>query len=83
MAMMVHAVMNAAQQLWKVIPQYSVRPASVAEAVAETGHAYLMLTVVLWVGAIVVVLVYGSGNLSRRPRQELATASDESQLGMQ
>ena len=80
MAMIAHAVMNASQQLWKVIPQYSVEPAGVAEAIAETGHVYLMLTVVVWVAAVVVVLVYGSRNLSRRPRQELAAASSESHL---
>ncbi len=65
MAMIVHAVMNASPQLWKVIPQYSVRPTSVAEAVAGTGHGYLMLTVVLWVAAIVVVLVYADRATSR------------------
>ena len=42
------------------------------EAAAETGHVYLMLTVLMWIAAVVVVLAYGSRNLSRRPRQELA-----------
>jgi membrane protease YdiL (CAAX protease family) len=77
MAMFVHAVMNASSEVWKAIPQYSTRPASVIEAAAETGHVYLMLTVAMWTAAVVVVLVYGPRNLSRRPRQELAAASGE------
>jgi membrane protease YdiL (CAAX protease family) len=74
MAMFVHAVMNASSEVWKAIPQYSTRPASVIEAAAETGHVYLMLTIVMWIAAVAVVLVHGSRNLSRRPRQMLATA---------
>jgi membrane protease YdiL (CAAX protease family) len=69
MAMFFHAVMNASTEVWKTIPQYSVRPASVAEAVAGTVHINLMSAIVLWVAAVVVVLVYGSRNLSPRPRQ--------------
>jgi membrane protease YdiL (CAAX protease family) len=80
MAMFVHAVMNASGEVWKAIPQYSTRPESVIEAAAETGHVYLMLTIAMWIAAVVVVLVYGSRNLSRRPRQELATASGGSHL---
>jgi len=80
MAMFVHAVMNASSEVWKAIPQYSTRPASVIEAAAETGHVYLMLTIAMWVAAVAVLLVYGSRNLSRRPRQELAAASGESHL---
>jgi membrane protease YdiL (CAAX protease family) len=68
MAMFFHAVMNASTEVWKTIPQYSVRPASVAEAVAGTVHINLMRAIVLWVAAVVVVLVYGSRNLSPRPR---------------
>jgi CAAX protease family protein len=68
MAMFFHAVMNASTEVWKTIPQYSVRPASVAEAVAGTVHINLMSAIVLWVAAVVVVLVYGSRNLSPRPR---------------
>ncbi len=79
MAMFVHAVMNASGEVWKAIPQYSTRPESVIEAAAETGHVYLMLTVVMWIAAVFVVLVYGSRNLSRRPRQVLASTSVESQ----
>lgn len=75
MAMIFHAVLNASGEMWKAIPEYSVRPASAIEAAAETGHIYLMLTIVLWAAAIVVVLVYGSLNLSRRPRQVLADAN--------
>ncbi len=78
MAMLVHAVMNASSEVWKAIPQYSTRPESVIEAAAETGHVYLMLTIAMWIAAVVVVLVYGSRNLSRRPRQELAATGDES-----
>ena len=78
MAMFVHAVMNASGEVWKAIPQYSTRPESVIEAAAETGHVYLMLTIAMWVAAVAVLLVYGSRNLSRRPRQKSAAASGES-----
>jgi hypothetical protein len=37
-----------------------------------------MMTIVLWVAAVV-VLIYGPRNLSRRPRQVLPAASGESQ----
>lgn len=69
MVMLLHAVFNACGQLWKTIPEYSVRPPSAAEAAAQTVHINLMLTIVLWVAAVVVVLVYGSSNLSRMHRQ--------------
>jgi len=78
MAVIFHAVMNASTEVWKAIPQYSVRPANVAEAVADTVHINLMSAIVMWIAAVVVVLVYGSHNLSRRPRHVLAAASDES-----
>jgi membrane protease YdiL (CAAX protease family) len=78
MAILAHAALNASSELWKTIPEYSVRPATTAEAVAFNVHVNLMGAIVLWVAAVVVVLVYGATNLSRRPRQELA-ASSESQ----
>lgn len=78
MAMFFHAVINASDELWKVLPEYS-RKISAAEAAAATVHYYLVLTFVLWVAVVVVVLVYGPRNLSRHPRQVLATASSESQ----
>ena len=77
MAMILHAVMNACGETWKAISEYSVRPAGAIEAAAETGHIYLMLTIVLWAAAIVVVLVYVPLNLSRKPRQRLSTTSGE------
>ena len=69
MAMIVHAVMNASNETWKAIPQYSVRPESAAEAAAGTVHINLMGAIVLWVVAVAVVLIYGPLNLSRNPRQ--------------
>ena len=78
MAMLFHAVLNTADELWKVLPEYSVRPPTAAEAAAANAHYYIMLSIVLGVAAVVVVLVYGATNLSRRPRQELASASGES-----
>ncbi len=79
MAILLHAVLNASGQLWKVMPEYSVEPASAIEAAAETVHINIMSAVVLGVAAVVVVLVYGSRNLSRQPRQVSAAASGESQ----
>ena len=78
MAMIVHAFMNASDAVWKVLPGYLAEPASVAEAAARNVHVHLIVTIVMWVAAVVVVLVYGSHNLSRRPRHVLAAASDES-----
>ena len=69
MAMLVHAVFNASSRLWRAIPEYSVEPPSAAEAAAQTVHINLMGAIVLWVAAVVVVLVYGTRDLSRRPRQ--------------
>lgn len=77
MAMLLHAVFNAGGQLWKTIPEYSVEPPNAAEAAAQTVHVNLMVTIVLWVAAFVVVLVYGARNLSRKPRQVSATAGGE------
>ena len=71
MAILMHAVFNASSGLWKTIPEYSVEPASLAEAVSRNVHVHLMMVLVLWAAAVVVVLAYGPRNLSRRPRQEL------------
>ena len=78
-AMFFHAAMNASGELWKVVPEYSVRPTSAAEAAAATVHINLMVAIVLWVAAVAVVLIYGARNLSRKPRQILAVAGAESQ----
>jgi membrane protease YdiL (CAAX protease family) len=83
MAMFFHAVINSADELWKVLPEHSVRPPTAAEAAAASAHLYLMLTIVLGVAAIVLVLVYGPHNLSHHPRQVLAAASGESQPRVQ
>ena len=78
MAMFFHAVINVADELWKVLPENSVAPANAAEAAAANAHYFLMLTIVAGIAVVVVVLVYGPSNLSRRPKQELAAASSES-----
>jgi uncharacterized protein len=78
MAILLHAVLNASTRLWNTLPEYSVEPPSAAEAAAQTVHINLMMTIVLWVAAVVVVLVYGPRDLSRRPRQVLSTDSTES-----
>jgi uncharacterized protein len=83
MAMFFHAVLNASGELWKTIPEYSVKPSTAAEAVAVNVHTNLMGAIILWVSAIVVVLVYGSRNLSRRPKQVLAATGGESQPRVQ
>ena len=83
MAMFFHAVMNASGVLWKTIPDYSVEPPTAAEAVAVNVHTNLMPAIVLWIAAIVVVLVYGARNLSRKPRQVLADAGGGSQSRVQ
>ena len=71
LAILMHAVFNASSELWKTIPDYSVEPASVAEAFARNVHVHLMMTLVLWAAAMIVVLACGPRNLSRRPRQVL------------
>jgi membrane protease YdiL (CAAX protease family) len=76
MAMFFHAVMNASDELWKVLPEYSGK-ISAAEAAAATVHYYVVLTFVLWVAVVVVVFVYGPRDLSRHPRQVLATTGGE------
>jgi hypothetical protein len=83
MAMFFHAIINTADELLKVLPEYSVKPSNAAEAAAATSHFYFIMSVVLWVAAIVLVLVYGSRNLSRHPKQVLADASSESQPRVQ
>jgi membrane protease YdiL (CAAX protease family) len=84
MAMFFHAVLNASgSPMWRAIPEYSVKPATTAEAVAFNVHVSLMVAIVLWVAAVAVVLVYGPSNLSRRPRQVLEAASGESQPRVQ
>jgi membrane protease YdiL (CAAX protease family) len=83
MAILVHAVMNASSELWKTIPEYSVKPASAAEALALNVHVYLMGAIVLWVAAVMVVLVYGPRDLSHHPKQKLAAASGESRPRVQ
>jgi membrane protease YdiL (CAAX protease family) len=79
MAMIFHAVMNSADELWKVLPEYSVEPPTAAEVVAANAHAYLMIGIVAGVAAIVLVLVYGPRNLSRHSRQVLAATRSEAQ----
>jgi hypothetical protein len=50
------------------------------DEVAQTVHINVVMTIVLWVAAAVVVLVYGPRDLSCRPRQVLvAFANGESQ----
>jgi membrane protease YdiL (CAAX protease family) len=72
MAILLHAMINASGQLWKAMPEYSVEPASAAEAAAATTHMNLMFAMVMGVAAVVVVLVYGPRNLSRYPREVLS-----------
>src|SRR3712207_1526298 len=62
-AMIVHAAMNASNELWKAVPEYSIRPESAGEAAAGTVHINLMGAIVLGAAAIMVVLVYGPRNL--------------------
>jgi len=83
MAMFFHAVLNASTDLWKTIPEYSVKPATAVEALAENVHFSLMTTIVVGVAAVVVAFVYGATNLSRKPRQVLAAASGASQPRVQ
>ena len=64
--MILHAVMNSVGQLWRAIPDG-------ATTVSAT-NVYLIQAGLLWVGAIIVVLVYGATNLSRKPKQVLPTA---------
>jgi uncharacterized protein len=70
MVALLHAGINASSELWKALPEYSGRLAA-ADAAAATVHANLMGAIVLWAAAVVVVLVYGPRDLSRRPRPGL------------
>ena len=64
--MILHAMLNASSSpLWRAIPDYSTREATTA----VVTHLYLVQAAVLWVAAVAVVLVYGSRDLSRHPRQ--------------
>jgi hypothetical protein len=72
MVMILHAVMNASTgPLWRTIPD--------GAATISNTNVWLIQAALLWVGAIVVVLVYGASNLSRKPRQVLPLTSGEPQ----
>jgi membrane protease YdiL (CAAX protease family) len=72
MIMILHAVMNASTgPLWRAIPEG-------ATAVSNTNVS-LIQAALLWVAAIAVVLIYGPRNLSRKPRQMLASPEGEPQ----
>jgi membrane protease YdiL (CAAX protease family) len=75
MAILLHAVTNASSRLWNTMPEYSVEPPSAAEAAAQTVHINIMFAIVTGIAAVVVVLVYGPRDLSRRPRQVLEAAA--------
>jgi membrane protease YdiL (CAAX protease family) len=76
MVMILHAVVNASSTpLWRSIPEYSTMESTTT---AFITYNYLLQAAVLWVGAIVVVLIYGATNLSRRSKQLLANAGGES-----
>ena len=79
MAILLHAVLNASGRLWGALPEYSVEPPSAAEAAAQTVHINIVMTIVTWIAAVVVMLVYGQRDLSRRPRQVLVALSGQSQ----
>ncbi len=74
--MILHAALNASSgPLWRAIPEYSTMESTTTAVIT---YNYLLQAAVLWVGAIVVVLVYGARNLSRKPKQVLGAAGDES-----
>jgi membrane protease YdiL (CAAX protease family) len=76
MIMILHSVTNASTgQMWRAIPEAST-------ALSSTS-VYLLQAALLWVAAIVLVLVYGASNLSRKPRQVLPSTSGESQPRVQ
>ena len=81
LAILMHAVLNASSRLWGAMPEYSVEPPTAAEAAAQTVHINVMFAIVVGVAALVVVLVYGPRNLSRHPREMLATASGPENRG--
>jgi membrane protease YdiL (CAAX protease family) len=73
--MILHAVLNASgTPMWRAIPEYG---AMQSPTVALVTYNYLLQASVLWAGTIVVVLVYGATNLSRRPRVVPADAEVE------
>jgi hypothetical protein len=68
MVMILHAVMNASTgPLWRTIPDG-------ATTIGNT-NIWLIQAGLLWAGVIVVVLVYGATNLSRKPKQTLPAAT--------
>ena len=76
MVMILHAVMNASTgPLWRTIPD--------GATTINNTNIWLIQAGLLWVGAIVVVLVYGASNLSRKPRQVLPLTSVEPQPRVQ
>jgi membrane protease YdiL (CAAX protease family) len=75
MAMILHAVLNASGPLWRAIPEYGAMESTTTAVIT---HVYTTQAAVLWVGAIVLVLVYGASNLSRKPRQVLDVVGAES-----
>jgi membrane protease YdiL (CAAX protease family) len=73
LVMILHAVTNASTgPLLRSIPE------AAATAISNTS-VYLFQAAVLWVAAVVVVLVYGASNLSRRSRQVQSEAKGEPQ----
>ena len=67
-AMILHAVLNASSgPLWRATAEYSTTVSST--------NVYLIQAALLWVGAIVLVLVYGASNLAPKPRQVLPAAT--------
>jgi hypothetical protein len=77
LAVLLHASINASGQLWKAMPEYSVEPASAAEAAAATAHMNLVAAIVVGAAALGVVLVYGPRKLSRHPREVLSASGAE------
>lgn len=68
MVMILHAVTNASSgPLWRATAEYSTTVSST--------NVYLIQAALLWVAVIVLVLVYGPSNLSRKPRQVLVAAT--------
>jgi len=68
MVMILHAVTNASSgPLWRATTEYSTTVSST--------NVYLIQAALLWVGAIVLLLVYGATNLSRKPKQVLVAAT--------
>jgi membrane protease YdiL (CAAX protease family) len=78
LAILLHATINASGQLWKAMPEYSVEPASAAEAATATTHMNLLVAIVVGAAALIVVFVYGPRNLSRHPREVLGASGAES-----